>query len=101
MSRIRCIVLPNPGPVLSTFVCVHHTGNEQEWDITNIELYADVECTKLLADDIRVDQLPRDTQETIYASLEAYVSRSRRERGMLRLWNADQAAQMVLEGARA
>jgi hypothetical protein len=80
MSRIHCIALPNPAPVLSTFIAVHHRENDQDWEIVNIELYADVERTKLLADGIDIYELSRDQQEKIYAALEAYTDDRRRQR---------------------
>lgn len=76
MTKIRCICLPNPAPVCSTYIAIHFRDDPNEWDITSVELYADAECKKLLAD-FTIDELPRDTQEAIYAALLTRFERRR------------------------
>lgn len=97
-EAIRSITLPNTADVLSTWLVVHHKDNEFEWEITSIEMYADAEKTRLIYDDIQINELARDSQERIYAALEIEVAKRRCERGMRRLWNdilADHAAGQI------
>lgn len=80
MSRTRCIALPNPGSVLTTYVLVNYQiSDESAWNISSIELYADVEMTQLLADDIRFKDLPLEAQDTIHAALNVYDEQRRRQ----------------------
>lgn len=95
MSRVRCIALANPGLVFTTFICVHHVPNGQEWNVTNIEIYADIDMTKLLSDDIQLADLPLETQDQIIQALNEWLEVDRRERGLTRLLadiNKDAAA---------
>jgi hypothetical protein len=85
MSAVRCITLANPGPIISTFVQIHYRVDSHELEITAIEIHADAEATQLIADGISVDDLPRSSQEEIYAALAARVGKRRREHGLRRL----------------
>jgi hypothetical protein len=87
MSRIHCIALPNPGPILTTFVLINfRLTNEPAWDIASLELYADVEMTKLLADDVHLADFPREEQDKIYAGLNDYTEqRMRLDARLMRL----------------
>lgn len=69
MPRTHSITLPNLGALISTWLVIHHTNNEFEWEITGIEMYRDADATQLLQDDISIADLDRDTQERIYAAL--------------------------------
>jgi hypothetical protein len=47
-------------------------SREPSWDIAGISIYADPECTVLLADDIHIGALPESSQLSIYGALNAY-----------------------------
>ena len=86
MSRLRCIALTNDGPVLPTFLLVHYSPNEREWDIKQIEIWADPQHTKLLADDVQIKDLPASAQESIYEHLNEEVAyKARRVEGLRKL----------------
>lgn len=78
MSVVRSISLANPARVLSTVLVIHYVENEQEWDVRDIEMF-DAGGENLLADGISIGDLPRDTQESIYAALSLAVA-TRRQR---------------------
>jgi hypothetical protein len=80
MSRVHSITLP-----LQMFVVVHHTDDRHDLEITAVEIYADAEATQPVADGLSIDDLPRSTQETIYAAVSATVDKRRREHGLRRL----------------
>jgi hypothetical protein len=100
MSRIRYIVLPNPAPIMNTFVVVHYRDNESGWEITNVELYGDAELTVLHNDDIRIAEQSQAFQDKVYAALNNRTDPVKCERGMRRLWadiQADAAASRVVD----
>jgi hypothetical protein len=51
------IVLYNRG-VLPTYLVVHYRAGARDWDITEIEMYADEQLGTLICDAITFDQLP-------------------------------------------
>lgn len=103
MPLITTLTLPNPGPVISTFVKIQYTEHEYGFDITSIEEYRDAACTKLHTD-FCIDELPREAQDRIYSAIYYQRDRDARARGMRRLkadLEADAYARRLLDGARA
>jgi hypothetical protein len=78
VSAIRII---NSGYPLPTYLVVNHTGDEQEWRITSIELWVDQDAPFLIYDDLRMDQLSPQIQADIVLALNEDAIR-RRERAM-------------------
>jgi hypothetical protein len=62
------VVLFNKG-VLPTYLVVHFKPNEKEWDVREIEIYADQHLRTLLCDAITFDQLPAQTQASLISAL--------------------------------
>ncbi|HEV7610581.1 MAG TPA: hypothetical protein VGO37_01750 [Steroidobacteraceae bacterium] len=62
------VVLFNKG-ILPTYLVVHFKPNETEWDVKEIEMYADQHLRTLLCDAINLDQLPAATQASLIAAL--------------------------------
>jgi hypothetical protein len=62
------VVLFNRG-ILPTYLVVHFKPNETEWDVKEIEMYADQHLRTLLCDAINLDQLPAATQASLIAAL--------------------------------
>lgn len=69
---MRIIQIDDLNAVLPQTLLITCIANEQNWDISNIEIYADATCRVLLADDISIWQLPPSSQLSIYAALNAY-----------------------------
>lgn len=86
MSRTKSIALLNIGSLVTTYWLVHFAPNDQEWDVRGIEIYADVGHTKLLADDIQVDDFDQIQQAALFRALNAQLDRQARIDGqMIRL----------------
>lgn len=103
MPLITTLTIPNPGPLISTFVRIQYTENEYGFDIDAIELYHDAACKKI-ATEFSVDELPRETQDRIYTAIYYQRDRDARSRGMRRLkaaLEADLYAKRLMDGARA
>ncbi len=62
------VVLFNKG-ILPTYLVVHFRPNEHEWDVREIEMYADQHLRTLLCDAISMDQLPAQTQASLIGAL--------------------------------
>jgi len=62
------IVLFNKG-VLPTYLVVHFKPNDKDWDVREIEMYADQHLRTLLCDAISLDQLPAQTQASLIGAL--------------------------------
>lgn len=87
MSRIQSITLPNLASIVPTYLVVHHRpGDAREWDVTSIEIFSDTDCTSLIAE-LQINDLPRDTQESIYSALSIRAEKAQRARGLRRLLN--------------
>lgn len=101
MNVIRSITLAIPSSLMPTAVLViDYCDREHDLEITSIELYGDREAAvrrsvfyETLLGDFGIDDLPRDTQELIYAELAAQIAKQRRDRGMRALWTDLQAMQ--------
>lgn len=93
--KCPAIVLPSLAGPLPQYVVIHHSGNEQEWRITNIEIYADPALTQLLADDIRFATLPKATQLQLMGALNAWLDEELALRSLL----MQDIQQLGLEGA--
>jgi predicted ribonuclease YlaK len=91
----RPIVLPSLAGPLPQYIVVHHKGDDQEWRITNIEIYGDAELTLLWADDIQFASLPKAAQLQLVASLNDWLDQERALRQLL----ARDIQQLGLEGA--
>lgn len=103
MPLITTLTIPNPGPLISTFVRIQYTENEYGFDIDAVELYHDASCKKI-ATEFSVDELPRETQDRIYSAVSDKRERELRARGMRRLradLEADLYAKRLLDGAQA
>ena len=62
------IVLFNKG-VLPTYLVVHFKPNDKDWDVREIEMYADQHLRSLLCDAITMDQLPAQTRASLISAL--------------------------------
>jgi hypothetical protein len=69
MTQLAAVPFTNIGSVLTTYMLIHHRPNANEWNVVNIELYADPAHTVLLADDIQVAELPLTEQSRIWRAL--------------------------------
>jgi hypothetical protein len=95
MPILTTVILPNPAPVIATFVKVQYCENEYGYDIESIELYADAACKQLIAD-FCVEELPVAMQGVIYETIDNQRYREARVRGLRRL-----KADLEAMGARA
>jgi hypothetical protein len=103
MPIIATLTLPNPGPVISTFVRIQYEEREYGYEIESIEMYADAACKQLLGD-FTLDELPATTQDIVCSAVDNQRYREARARGLLRLkadLEADLYAKRLLDGARA
>ncbi len=67
------ITLPDLGAVLPQYLVIDlWPSREPSWDIAGISIYADPDCTVLLAEDIHIGALPESSQLSIYGALNAY-----------------------------
>lgn len=73
------IVLHSTQGILPLTLAIYCKPSDQEWDVSNIELYADHYCTQLLADDIQLHKLPRSSQLQVIAALNAWDHTKREE----------------------
>lgn len=87
MSRVHSVILANPGPFVSTFLVVHYRDDGSDLEITSIEMYGDSDCATAALAELRIEDLPREAQESIFAALAAKADRRRRISGMNRLWS--------------
>jgi hypothetical protein len=62
------IVLYNRG-VLPTYLVVHFRSGARDWDITEIEMYADEQLRTLICDAITFDQLPPRSRASLLRSM--------------------------------
>ena len=86
MTRIRSIELASRSDLFPVHLIFHYVPNEQQWDIKHIEIFADAEHQKLLADDVQIDELPLSTRDLLYAALnECTLAKAAREHGLRRL----------------
>jgi hypothetical protein len=86
MTRLRSIELASRSDLFPVHLIFHFVPNEQAWDIKHIEVFADPEHQKLLADDVQIDELPHSTQALLLAALDEHVAaKAQRQRGMERL----------------
>jgi hypothetical protein len=63
------IVLFNKG-VLPTYLVVHFKPNDKEWDVREIEMYADQHLRTLICDAITIDQLPAQSRASLISALD-------------------------------
>jgi hypothetical protein len=82
MSWITSITLPNPGPVLPTFIVIQYSESEYGFDISGVEMYADQACKHIITD-FCVEELPRELQDRIYECVTAKRDQQRRDRRRL------------------
>lgn len=88
---IRFIVLPNPGPVMDTWVVVHYTPNDRDWKITDVEVYTSEtliqfgENATLIADGVHPDKLDPANRTKFFNALNDYVEGHRAHQGYRRL----------------
>jgi hypothetical protein len=73
-SMNKHIVLFNRG-ILPTYLVVHFNPNKRQWDISEIEIYADEQLQVLICDSITFNQLPSGTK----ASLTNALNEARRQ----------------------
>ncbi|MDR5728038.1 MAG: hypothetical protein RB191_11495 [Terriglobia bacterium] len=103
MPIVTTLILPNPAPLVSTFVKVEYQESAYGFDITGVELHHDAACTKLAAD-FCIDELPRETQDRIYSAIDHQRYCEARARGLRRLkadLESDLYAKQLIDGARA
>jgi hypothetical protein len=91
MSRTQAIALINDG-ILCTYMLIHVRAGADEWQISTIELYADPDHTVLLADDIELARLPRSTQDSVIAALNAWDHAQRQKSRQLAMFGASISA---------
>lgn len=80
------IRLPDLDGILPLYLAIHYTGQCDEWNITNIELYSDPDYKTLLADDIQLEKLPQSSQDSVIAALNSWDFERRLAANYLRIF---------------
>jgi hypothetical protein len=78
---VRTIKIEDLNAVLPQTLLITCRTNEQDWDVSCIEIYADSACEVLLADDILIRELPRASQLAIYKALNDADAKERQRVG--------------------
>lgn len=93
MSRIHSITIPNPGPLFDTWAVIHYIPDDQDWKITDVELYTSEqliqfgETATLIADGIQPEKFDPANRAKFFNALNDYVDGQRAARGYQRLVN--------------